>query len=221
MTGKYNEVMDRVEVTGEMRRKILRNIRQTPLTGEAEKSKKTGLPWKILSAAACLILMIGVFSVPAIRQEHREPPVEAVNGIAEAASPEELSEMVGFEVSGLSGLPFEVQSVRYVSYWNDLAEIEYSGDMISCTYRQSKGEEDNSGDYTAYEITEKRSIGGMEVTLKGHAAGEYLLAVWSCDGTSYSVAFSEGMPAEVFTRLISEGRPENILQKKSLSLQFC
>lgn len=204
MTEKYSEVMNRVEVTEEMRRRILRNIQQTPLDRTAEKSKKPGPLWKILPLAACLILVIGIFSIPAVLQEHREPAMQAVNGIEEAASPEELSQMVGFEVKGLSNLPFEVEAVSYVSYWNETAEIEYSGEKISCTYRQSRGTADNSGDYTAYEITEKRMIGGAEVTLKGHAADEYLLAVWSQNGSSFSMAFSEEMPAEVFVKAISE-----------------
>ena len=208
MTRKYDEVMDRIEITEGMRRRILQNIRQTPQKKAPEKPKKSGIYRVLLPLAACLVLLVGVLSVPALRKESREeespvPSIQAVNGIMEAESPEKLSEMVGFKVLGLSELPFEVRSVTCASCWGNMAQIEYTGDNISCTYRQSRGTEDNSGDYTAYEITEKRTMGGAEVTLKGHAADEYLAAVWT-DGTfSFSVLFTEPVSAAAFEQTVS------------------
>ena len=56
------------------------------------------------------------------------------------------------------------------------------------TIRKAPGAEDISGDYNTYESTEKVTVGGIEVTLKGEAG--YTLAIWSSEGYSYSLSLS-------------------------------
>lgn len=123
-----------------------------------------------------------------------QPPgggVQAVPQIEEAASLAELSALVGFEVNPGFALPFEPEEATYCSYWNELAQIQYSGQGQTATYRQSAGTEDNSGDYTAYGDVAEITAGGLSVTLKGDG-GVYVLAVWT-DGTfSYSLRLSQG-----------------------------
>ena len=64
MKKRYDEVMDRIELTGEMRSRILGNIQRMDLSATSERKV---LPFrsirKYMSAAACLaVLLAGVFA---------------------------------------------------------------------------------------------------------------------------------------------------------------
>lgn len=190
----YDEIMDRIEVTEEMRQRVLSRIAQEDIEPAPPKVLRFPAWKKYLSAAACLILVIaGATALP--RLIPLLPPgetVQIVPRIQDASSLAELSGLVGFEVSPAAALPFTPEEMAYCAYWNELAQIQYSGQGQTATYRQSVGESDNSGDYTAYRDVTKITAGGLSVTLKGDA-GAYVLAVWT-DGTfSYSLRLSQGL----------------------------
>ena len=123
------------------------------------------------------------------------------NGMVEVASKEELSEAVGFPVKSAQSLPFFPQSIYYTSYWGEMAQIDYANGGSMACFRQSLGEEDNSGDWNEYPAKESFTVNGCAVTLKGEA-DSYTLAIWR-DGTySYSLSLSAGQPASVWAELI-------------------
>lgn len=62
-----------------------------------------------------------------------------VPDIVEAASLQELSGLVGFEVTESFSLPFRAEKTAYRAYWSEMAEVEYSGGGCTATYRQSQG----------------------------------------------------------------------------------
>lgn len=204
----YDEIMEKIEVTPEMRRRVLERVAQEDIA--PARSKVLRFPaWKrYLSAAACLVLLIaGAAVLPRLLTPAQPdpPPVDAVPSIEEAASLQELSELVGFDVEMGSALPFEPEETTYCSYWNELAQIQYSGQGRTATYRQSAGTEDNSGDYTDYDDVVEVTAGGLPVTLKG-GGGVYVLAVWT-DGTfSYSLQLSQGAPKSGWIDMISAGQ---------------
>lgn len=190
----YDEIMDKVEVTEEMRRRVLARIAEEDM--KPARSKVVRFPaWKkYLSAAACLVLVIaGAAVLPKlVRPQPPDEQVQTVPKIEEAASLQELSELVGFEVETGFVLPFEPEETTYCSYWNELAQIQYGGQGQTATYRQSAGAEDNSGDYTVYGDVAEATAGDLTVTLKGDG-GTYVLAVWT-DGTfSCSLRLSQGL----------------------------
>lgn len=203
----YDEIMDRIEVTEEMRRRVLNRIAQEHI--EPARPRVPRLPaWKTyLSAAACLILVAaGAAALPRLAQllPPRDGNVQVASPIQEAATLTELSGLVGFEVRP-AALPFAPEETAYCAYWNELAQIQYSGQGQTATYRQSAGESDNSGDYTVYRDTAGITVGGLSATLKGEA-GAYALAVWT-DGTfSYSLRLSQGL-TETQWRALLEGTP--------------
>ncbi len=131
-----------------------------------------------------------------------EGGVQVVPQIEEAPSLAELSRLVGFEVEEGFALPFEPEETAYCSYWNELAQIQYSGAGQTATYRQSAGTEDNSGDYTAYGDMAELAAGGLAVTLKG-SGGVYVLAVWTDGSFSYSLGLSQGVTAEEWLTLLA------------------
>lgn len=199
----YDEIMDRVEVTEEMRGRALARIAAEDIAPARPKVLRFPAWKKYLPAAACLILIIaGAAALPRLVQLlPPEGSVQAVPQIEEAASLAELSRLVGFEVEEGFALPFEPEETTYCSYWNELAQIQYSGAGQTATYRQSAGTEDNSGDYTAYGDVAGLAAGGLTVTLKG--GGAYVLAVWTDGSFSYSLGLSQGVAAEEWLALLA------------------
>ena len=197
MKKRYDEVMDRIEVTDEMRGRILGNIQKMELETAPETNV---IPFpslkKYLSVAACfVVLLIGAFvagNMTGIFSPSDPDVLAPGNGIVDVGTLEELSAHVGFEVEELNGLPFEVKETAYIAYWQELAEIVYTGEGQTATFRKSVGTEDNSGDYNVYADVKNIQIGSLTVTLKGND-GAYTLAIWSADGYAYSASLSDGI----------------------------
>lgn len=170
--------MEKVEVTEEMRSRILRNIQNADLSRvkamtEEPVSRMGNIihpsRWqKYLSIAAGVLVLLGTALVlPHLLRNAAETgtPGSVDTGTFEAgtemqqgdfavteyASLEELSQAVGFTVAVPEKLPFTVSSTSYVSYGGEIAQIDYTGSegqTVSC--RMSEGTEDNSGDYNTY-----------------------------------------------------------------------
>lgn len=205
MKRQYDEVMEKIEVTNEMRGRILANIQKMDLQTTAA-SRIIPFPGikKYLSIAACFaVLLCSVFAAGHMAGifQSEEPNVAIANGIEEVDTLEELSTAVGFEVAELKLLPFEVEETSYVSYWNELAEIDYAGEGRTASFRKSPGTEDNSGDYNSYPDVKEINVGPLAVTLKG--GGEvYTLATWLADRYAYSIRLSDGISESEWHALI-------------------
>ena len=197
---KYDEVMEKLEVTPEMRARILQNVE----TQMAEPRKKPNRLRRFAALAACLaVLLVGAVALPKLISgpAPEESETMIANGMVEVTSRDELSEAVGFPVKSANALPFFPQSIYYTSYWGDMAQIDYANGGSTACFRQSLGEEDNSGDWNEYPAQESLTVNGCAVTLKGEA-NSYTLAIWQ-DGTySYSLSLSAGQPASVWAELI-------------------
>lgn len=191
MKNRYDEAMKNIVVTNEMRDRILNNISKLDL----QKTSKKTLPFpqfkKYLSIAACFaVLFVGSVIVHNTINLPSEPPVQIVPEIVPYHSNAELSDAIGFTVKEIQELPFEIESVKYTSYWGELADIEYAGSDNTAIFRMASGVEDVSGYYGEFTSVESHMINGYDVTIKGND-GQYLLAVWQNDGYSYSVQFIE------------------------------
>lgn len=197
---KYDEVMEKLEVTPEMRARILQNVE----TQMAEPRKKPNRIRRFAALAACLaVLLVGAAALPKLISSPtpEESETTIANGMVEVASKEELSEAVGFPVKSAQSLPFFPQSIYYTSYWGEMAQIDYANGGSMACFRQSLGEEDNSGDWSEYPAQKSLTVNGCAVTLKGEA-DSYTLAIWQ-DGTySYSLSLSAGQPASVWESIV-------------------
>lgn len=191
MTLKYEEIMDRIEVTPQMRQRVLQNL-------EKAQKKKRSVLRQVLSAAACLAVLLCCWYAWKPRQQ---PIVQGGAQIENVDSVEALTQKTGIPLQELTGLPFEVTGEEYVSYWQELAEIQYLGQSDTLRYRKSLGTEDNSGDYNVYSQEKTVDVSGLSVTLKGD--GESCsLALWT-DGTyAYSISVSAPLPEEAFRALL-------------------
>ena len=197
---KYDEVMEKLEVTPEMRARILQNVE----TQMAEPRKKPNRLRRFAALAACLaILLVGAAALPKLISSPtpEESETTIANGMVEVASKEGLSEAVGFPVKSAQSLPFFPLSIYYTSYWGEMAQIDYANGGSMACFRQSLGEEDNSGDWSEYPAQKSLTVNGCAVTLKGEA-DSYTLAIWQ-DGTySYSLSLSAGQPASVWESIV-------------------
>ena len=163
---------------------------------EKEPSRKVmRFPYvrRIAAAAACLaMVLVGALTLPGLFQSPEEPVVLSPgDGIVQVSSVEELAERVGFAVNEWNSLPFHVEATSYTAYWQDVAEIAYSGEGQTAVYRKGIGSEDVSGDYNVYEAETKISAGNTLVTLKGDG-GAYVLAIWK-DGSTLKSRFIGGI----------------------------
>lgn len=210
---KYDELMEQVELTPEARTRILEHIRTADVTADpSSKVRPLSSYKKYLSAAACIaVLLLGAVTIPQLMEEEQqtEKPRSPVGGvlvmpdIVTAASAEELSNIVGFPVEELEGLPFEPDEVTYTAYTKSIAEIEYRAGDMSAAFRISRGNEDNSGRFDSYTVEEPFEAGTFTGTLRGNVENEFTLAIWSGEEMSYSVYCPQGLSTSEWMELIS------------------
>lgn len=193
MRNRYDEVMENIEVTDEMRDRILNNINSLDLEKASIKAAPSPNYKRYLSIAACFVLLIvgSVFIRNAINVPN-EPPIQVTPDTVTYQSVGELSDAIGFTVKEIQKLPFIVESVKYTSYWGELADIEYIGSDNTAIFRMAVGEEDVSGYYDEFTSVENHVINGCDVTIKGHN-DKYILAIWHKDGFSYALQFREAV----------------------------
>ena len=129
---KYEQIMDKIEVTPEMRQRVLRNVE-----AEQAKQKKRQLTRRLVTLAACLAIVVCCCYV--WKPKQTDPPEQgmmAVSQIDTVDSLEALTEKTGIPMNELTGVPFTVERTEYVSYWDELAEIQYFG--VFCAYSASR-----------------------------------------------------------------------------------
>ncbi len=200
---RYHELMETIQLTEEMRQRVLKNVQRADLQHSA-KARRFLHTKRYLALVSCVaVVFVGALVVPKLVQ----PPVtdlsaQVIPEITQYDSAQALSEAVGFPITDVTALPFTVTEQTYTSYWDSLGEIEYVGaDGQRAVYRKSIGTEDNTGDYTAYEETVSLSINAVDVTLKG--TGEtYVLAYWTDGEYAYSISLSTGIRAADWTFIL-------------------
>lgn len=190
---KYNDIMENVEVTSEMRERILANISKR----NTSKTKPVSIfsNWKLLTTmAACVAIVVLCITVLPNVTETKQPEdsVSVVNGIVDCENLAELSQKAGFDINELTNIPFDVSEKNYSFWFGETAQINYIGANNSITYRVAEGGEDISGDYNEYSEVREEVIQGTKVTIKGNDDKAYL-AIWSSGNHSYSIGSSEGI----------------------------
>ena len=193
---KYEEIMARIALTPEMRQRVLQNVKT------ARDRKRRRLARQLTALAACMAIVLCGWLLWKPGQT-REPDVMAIPQIEEMGSIEALSAKTGIPLTELKDIPFPVENTRYVSYWQELAEIEYSGGNDTLCYRKSRGTGDNSGDYNVYGREETAKIAGNSVTLKGADEG-FTLAIWTDGSYAYSVSVTSPLSREIFLAFLEE-----------------
>ena len=204
----YRQIMDAVSVTPEVERRVLAGLRRSLDTGRRPAAPRR---WQPRLAAACAALILcGAAALPLwldSRAPVETPPVQVTWGTQQFGSVGELADNLSYPLLLPAEVPegYEPESIRRLQ--GQLAEVVWQGaDSQSLTYRMAPGEQDVSGDFTAYGWEETLTAGSYTVTCKGEDALVFL-AVWS-DGTySFSLHASAGLTTEQTTELIQSLSP--------------
>lgn len=205
---KYTELMEKVQVTPEMKQRLLKRIKNENITYKKKNYFICYLRQNLLPMVVCFVLICtAVFAIwRPFQKEQPENPQEELTtnfGVFEARSASELSEMVGFPVSDIKAFASTADTITWLAYGPNLAEIDYESDNQTICYRKSEGNEDNSGDYNEYTLTDKIQIGSSIINIKGNDE-KYNLAVWN-DGTySYSINLSTALDEKQFVKLLKK-----------------
>ena len=196
---KYEEIMDRIEVTPEMRQRVLHK-----LEAAQTRKKRQGMLRPIFTMAACLAIVLCCWI--AWRPQQTPDPEQgmlAASQIETVDSLQALSQKTGLPLAELTDLPFAVERTEYVSYWDSLAEIQYFGEGNTLRYRKSRGTEDNSGDYNVYAQEMTLEVSGSTVTLKGENSA-YTLALWTDGQYAYSISVDTPLSRDAFQMLLEK-----------------
>ena len=210
MSVKYNEIMERLELSDAAKTRILNHV--TELAAEKPEARGKIIPFSSLrryaAAAACLaVVLLAILALPRLRQEEDigegdSISVASAGGIQELDTLASLSAAVGFPVEELSDLPFTPESISYSNFFGDMAQIIYSTADASVTFRKAHGDEDISGDYNEYETVQEIEIQAVSVTMKGNE-GKCSLAMWQKDGFSYALSFEPGITEQDCVKLVT------------------
>lgn len=204
LKGRYNKIMDNIQVTEVIHDRIMRKIDETDFTTETTNRSSYYQYRRIISIAACLaIICIGIIGGKLVFNNGENLVEQVVPDIVEYNSIVELSQNAGFEISEVKNVPFSIEKTTYTLYWGELAEITYSNDEEELVYRKAVGNEDISGNYNEYSMEKKCKIDDYEVTIKGDMNG-YTLAVWQKDSDSYSLEFSKRVSEMVILDIIKD-----------------
>ena len=210
---RYDRIMEHIEVTDDMRRRVLQNLREAQAREAGEEGQAAQAPsaggrriWKrYLPLAACLAIAVAVGAVTLPHQQGQDQaaaPALTGSAVVDCSSADKLSQVVNFTVEDLEGLPFQVEQRDYTAYQAELAEITYSGEDQTAVFRKSPGSGDISGNYEDFETVSEVSVSPYVVTLKGQA-GAYRLALWSDGEFAYSLQFSSALPEQDWVDLLA------------------
>ena len=207
---RYDRIMEHIEVTDDMRRRVLQNLREVQAREEGQEAQAPSAGgrriWKrYLPLAACLAVVVAVGAVTLPHQQGQDQaagPMVTGSAVVDCSSADKLSQVVNFAVEDLEGLPFQVEQRDYTAYQAELAEITYSGEDQTAVFRKSPGSGDISGNYEDFETVSEVSVSPYTVTLKGQA-GTYRLALWSDGEFAYSLQFSSALPEQDWVDLLT------------------
>lgn len=217
---KYRSTMDKIAVTPEMKARILKNV--STKTEQKTEIKKLPYPQWISPvsaiAACCAIIVAAVIICPSLFSGNggtllmETPQISDTStqpgGVQASGSPIEniagidrLKKTVPFELSVPRELPTGYQIENTSVFAGKLAQIIYSDGSNKIVYREAKGAEDVSGDFTSYDVAEDVKIDNAKVTLKG-SQSLVNLATWTKDGCSFSLSFSNGIEKTAVATII-------------------
>lgn len=217
---KYNEIMDRIEVSDEMQSRVLKNVDRHFEKKRKKKLMKLWIPAVGVLAAAALLIAVTKPWEKRTEITATEQPTEIISTegstldtgdptggyyfVTEYPSLSALSGAIGFEVKGLTSFTGSILKTEYRNISNTYAEIDYIRTGQTISYRMSKGTEDNSGIYDEELKPVVKEISGCKVTLKKDAKENVCLAFWS-DGTyAYSIYAEQGITEEEAVALVAD-----------------
>ncbi len=212
--GKYNEIMNRIELTPEAKERILSNLSGVSSDAPEQtvsRTRKAAPVWKrALPVAAMLtVVLFGAFmarhfgEIADIGEDpvpHGDPPPVATAETSSYQTPGELETAAGFPVEELRELPFAAETVSY-DLTDGIAVMTYTGEGKTAILRKA-GEEKTLSNAVCAVIREVEA-GEIRAVIGGENE-RFVLAVWKHGGYSYCLELSEGVPEEKIIGIIGQ-----------------
>ena len=212
--GKYDEIMNRIELTPAAKERILANI-SAAASESPEKTvslpRKAAPVWKrVLPAAAMLTVVlfgalmarhfngiedIGDGPVPLV-----DPSQAAISETSAFRTRGELEAAAGFPVEELRKLPFAADTVSY-DLTDGIAEVTYTGEGKTAVFR--KAGEERTLSNAVFPVIREAEAGEIRAVIGGEDE-RFVLAVWKHGGYSYCLELSEGVPEETIAGIVAE-----------------
>ncbi|MGG4217845.1 hypothetical protein ABEW32_06415 [Paenibacillus jamilae] len=214
MRNKYQEIMNRVQVTPQMHSRIMDKVNEICFDTKQKKWNFQIFSKRGLYVAACFVFLIGVvFALPHISDVDNEtPPLDTqgtppldTQGSPDQLSIKDLSSNVGYQVKEVSHFPFTVDKTSYFFYGGNMAETVYSGENKAVTFRMDKGNKDVSGNYNEFKNVKEIRTDSHIVTMKGNK-GLYSLAIWQLDHFSYSLEIDHAVTESEMLKMVQSVR---------------
>ena len=229
---KYNDIMNRVELTDEMRERVLKNVKAQVDSKKTDSSSETVikpvtkkdpnrimLMRSLIAAAVCLIVAGGIFlawKVVGNKKNTTVSEMETTQGTGVLANGtdnltgqtldniEGINQALGLKLSDLTTLPFKPDGSTYVVYGND-AVITYTRDIEdTCVLTISKSKDGFEMLAENYSISKELLQGdGTKVDLYGEEDGMGY-AIWKCGDYFCSLQFGSAVEDTVFEKIITE-----------------
>ena len=206
MAEKYNEAMNKIELSDEARARILGNIQNIEVV-DPKRNKVIQFPqWKRWAAmAACAAVVLLALSPRGnIDPVEQQGGVQIANPFVDYATLDAAAQVAGFEltapedVEGYSG----EKSIQAAD--SSMIQIIYTDDSGNRLFiRKQAGSEDISGDYNEYPEVKTVAVNGCDVTLKG-SGGTVCTAIWTNGGYSYAVSADMPLSTEAMTALVAQ-----------------
>ena len=122
---------------------------------------------------------------------------ELPDPFAEDKTLAEAAKAAGFELTA----PVAEDAVIRVIPEELIEVIDYAGEEETGRIRKGVGSEDVSGDYSVYAQVSTVDVDGLTVTMKGDG-GKERLAIWTCDGCTFSVSVTNGVTRNEMSALV-------------------
>ena len=202
--------MKKVNVTDEMKSRILGNIDEYFSKKKNAGKKSFYLAFCGVAAAALLMIIVRPWDNnvarpinPGTNSVGEGSTVLGVNPVQNYSSAEELSKATGFNVPEIKSLPFKLSETEYMTLGEGFAQITYLSDDDRLIYRKSTDKEDNSGNYNPYDYVGEISVNDIKVTVK-RTKEALNLAFWN-DGTyEHSIYVEKAVDKDVMIKMIEE-----------------
>lgn len=179
----YKRAFDNLQVPPDMLERVCK---------QAEKPYRRS--WRPAAAglAACAVLALGIWTVAPRDQtplgSSSQNPVQVGNPYQSLASVQELEDLLPY-VLQCPDVPqgYQVEGVALIG--GVLAQIDYAQGDSQVSFRMGQGQQNVSGDYTAYPFQIEVTQDGQSGTLSGQ--GELVSqAVWYDGENSFSLSFA-------------------------------
>lgn len=199
LSGKYNEAMDKIKLSDELKREIKKEA------AERLRKKKKKSPVSYISyaaaAAACIAICFAAVKFIAPSEVAPNPPVLIGNPFEDFSGIDELAEKTPFALKTPEYLPEGYAFSSAALILGETAQINYSSDNDELCYRCAESDSDVSVDYNTYEATETVKTESGTVTLRKNG-GSVHLATWQSGKMAYSLSSADGLSDEEFIKII-------------------